>query len=75
MLLGEGLVGRCAQQRFMQVFRQGVVTNGTYSQSRVYCSTNVPVPEHSFNICGEIKSSSSGAVLFYFIEIFMRIVC
>lgn len=59
ILLGEGLVGRCAQQRCMQVYRQGVVTDGTYTQGRIYCSMNVPVPEHSFNINGERNTNAA----------------
>jgi hypothetical protein len=53
VLLGEGLVGRCAQQRCAQVFRQGSVSDGKFSQSRVYCSMNIAVPEHSFNVNGK----------------------
>lgn len=52
VLLGEGLVGRCAQQRCVQVYRQGVISDGTYSQSRLYCSMNIPVPDHSFDVTG-----------------------
>lgn len=52
VLLGEGVVGRCAQQRCVQVFRQGKVSDGMHTQSRIYCSMNIPVPEHSFNISG-----------------------
>jgi hypothetical protein len=52
VLLGEGIVGRCAEQRCLQVFRHGVVTDGVHSQPRSYCSMFIPVPEHSFNING-----------------------
>jgi hypothetical protein len=52
VLLGEGIVGRCAAQRCVQVFRQGRVSDGTHSQSRLYASMNIPVPEFSFNING-----------------------
>lgn len=52
VLLGEGLVGRCAQQRCAQVYRQGKLMDGAYSQKRVYCSLHIPVPEHSFDING-----------------------
>jgi len=58
VLLGEGVVGRCAQHRCLQVYRQGVITDGVYTQKRMYCSMNVPVPEDSFNINGVFYSSS-----------------
>ena len=54
ILLGEGVVGRCAQQRCLQVYRQAVITDGVYSQKRMYCSMNVPVPEDASNINGKL---------------------
>lgn len=50
ILVGEGAVGRCAQQRCLQVYREGVISDGQYSQRRLYCSLNIPAPENAFNI-------------------------
>ena len=55
--MGEGVVGRCAAQRCLQVYREGVITDGVYSQRRLYCSMNVPVPENAHNINSKLPFS------------------